>query len=135
MSRICPLGAAWTGRGRPPAGYFTKRLAEDWLRDTLDQVRRGTLPGLVRTGPTVADAAAEYLRYVEHDRARKPSTVAGYRWIIDGQILPRLGPQNCSKSIRATLFAAARTPFVGVRTRAIRGIGVYRRWFSAAVDD
>lgn len=27
------LGPAWTERGRPPAGYFTKRLAEDWLRD------------------------------------------------------------------------------------------------------
>lgn len=85
------LGPAWTGRGRPPVGYFTKRLAEEWLRDALDQARRGTLPGLVRTGATVADAAAEYLRYVEHDRARKPSTVAGYRWIIDAQILPVLG--------------------------------------------
>jgi len=85
------LGAAWSERGRPPAGYFTKRQAEEWLRDTLDQARRGTLPGLVRTGSTVADAAAEYLRYVEHDRARKPSTVAGYRWIIDARILPGLG--------------------------------------------
>ncbi len=85
------VGDVWTGRGRPPAGYFTKRQAEDWLRDTLDQARRGTLAGLVRTGATVADAAAEYLRYVAHDRARKPSTVAGYRWIIDAQILPGLG--------------------------------------------
>src|SRR5438094_7008045 len=56
------LGPAWTERGRPPAGYLTKRLAEDWLRDTLDQVRRGTLPGMVRTGATFADAAAEWLR-------------------------------------------------------------------------
>jgi len=85
------LGPAWTERGRPPVGCFTKRLAEEWLRDALDQARRGTLPGLVRTGATVADAAAEYLRYVEHDRARKPSTVAGYCWIIDAQILPVLG--------------------------------------------
>ncbi len=46
------LGPAWTDRGRPPAGYFTKRLAEAWLRDALDQARRGTLPGLVRTGAT-----------------------------------------------------------------------------------
>ncbi len=82
------LGPAWSERGRPPAGYFTKRLAEDWLRDVFDQARRGTLPGLVRTGATVADATAEYLRYIEHDRERKPSTVQGYRWIINAQILP-----------------------------------------------
>jgi hypothetical protein len=25
------LGPAWTGRGRPPARHFTKRLAEDPL--------------------------------------------------------------------------------------------------------
>lgn len=64
---------------RPAAGYFTKRLAEDWLRDTLDAARRGTLPGAVRTGATFADAAAEWLRYVEHDRAVKPSTLRDYQ--------------------------------------------------------
>jgi hypothetical protein len=26
------IGPAWSERGRPPTGYFTKRLAEDWLR-------------------------------------------------------------------------------------------------------
>jgi integrase len=85
------LGPAWSERGRPPAGYYTKRLAEDQLRDLLDEARRGTLPGLVQTGATVADAAAEYLRYIEHDRERKPSTVQGYRWIVNGQILPTFG--------------------------------------------
>jgi hypothetical protein len=50
----------------------------DWLRDTLDSARRGTLPGSVRTGATFADAAAEWLRYVEHDRDVKPSTLTGY---------------------------------------------------------
>ncbi|HEY1508535.1 MAG TPA: hypothetical protein VGF93_06010, partial [Solirubrobacteraceae bacterium] len=48
------LGPAWTQRGRPPAGYFTKRRAEAWLREVLDQARRGTLPGMVRTGATFA---------------------------------------------------------------------------------
>jgi hypothetical protein len=84
------IGPAWSERGRPPAGYFTKRLAEDWLRDLLGDARRGTLPGLVRTGATVADAAAEYLRYIEHDRERKPSTVKGYRWIVNAQIPARV---------------------------------------------
>jgi hypothetical protein len=30
------------------------------------------LLGMVRTAATFADAAAEWLRYVEHDRMRKP---------------------------------------------------------------
>lgn len=85
------VGPAWTERGRPAAGYFTKRTAEDWLWDVFDQARRGTLPGLVRTGATVADAAAEYLRYIEHYRMRKPSTVQGYRWIVDARVVPELG--------------------------------------------
>src|SRR5437667_10514757 len=85
------IGPAWSERGRPPAGYFTKRTAEDWLRDLLDEARRGTLPGMVRTGATFADAAAEYLRYVEHDRGRKPSTVRGYRSVIEAHLLPAFG--------------------------------------------
>jgi len=76
------LGPAWTERGRPAAGYFTKRTAEAWLRDTLDEARRGTLPGMVRTGATFADAAAEWLRYVEHERACKPSTLEDYRQMV-----------------------------------------------------
>jgi integrase len=85
------LGPAWTDRGRPATGYLTKRLAENWLRDVLDQARRGTLPGMVRTGATFGEAAAEYLRYVEHDRGRKPSTVRGYRSAIDAHLLPAFG--------------------------------------------
>ena len=85
------LGPAWTERGRPPAGYFTKRLAEDWLRDVLVSARRGTLAGQVETGATFADAAAEWLRYVELDRQRKPSTLEGYRAIVHSQLLPAFG--------------------------------------------
>jgi hypothetical protein len=39
------IGPAWTSRGRPATGYFTKRTAEDWLREVLGQARAGTLPG------------------------------------------------------------------------------------------
>jgi integrase len=85
------LGPAWTERGRPPAGYFTKRQAEDWLRDVLVEARRGTLAQQVRTGVTFADAAAEWLRYVEVDRGRKPSTLAGYQALVRSQLLPAFG--------------------------------------------
>src|SRR5215207_408899 len=80
------IGPAWKGRG-----YFTKRTAEAWLREVLDQARRGTLPGLVRTGVAFVEAADEWLRYVEHDRERKPSTVAGYRALVLSLLLPTVG--------------------------------------------
>lgn len=85
------LGPAWAGRGRPPQGYYTKRLAEEWLREVLHQAARGELPGQNRTGVTFAEATAEWLRYVEFDRQRKPSTLAGYRWIVQAQLLPAFG--------------------------------------------
>jgi hypothetical protein len=54
------LGPARTERGRPPAGYFTKRTAEAQLRTMLEDARRGTLQGSVETGVTFAEAAAEW---------------------------------------------------------------------------
>jgi integrase len=73
------LGPAWTQRGRPQAGYFTKRTAHAWLDETLAEARRGELAGMVRTGTTFPHAAEEWLRYVEQERACKPSTVKDYR--------------------------------------------------------
>jgi hypothetical protein len=77
------LGPAWTSRGRPPAGYFTKRQAQNWLDDILARARRNELPGMVATGATLADAAAEWLRYCEHERAVKFSTLTEYRHAAD----------------------------------------------------
>jgi hypothetical protein len=57
----------------------------------LDQARRGTLPGMVRTGATFADPAAECLRYIEDDRGRKPSAVRGYRSAIEAHPLSVFG--------------------------------------------
>jgi hypothetical protein len=87
------IGPAWTERGNPPAGYVTKRLAEAWLRNVLDQARRGTLPGMVRRGATFADAAAEFLRYVADERDRKPSTLRDYRSVITAHLLPRFADE------------------------------------------
>jgi len=38
------IGPAWAERGRPPAGYFTKRTVEVWLRAVLDEARSGRCP-------------------------------------------------------------------------------------------
>jgi hypothetical protein len=85
------IGPAWTSRGRPTAGYFTKRTADAWLSDVLDQARLGTLAGMVKTGATFADAAAEYLRWLEQDRERKPSTMRDYHSIVRVHLLPTFG--------------------------------------------
>lgn len=85
------IGPAWTDRGRPRVGYFTKRTAEAWLRDILAQATKGTLPGMVRTGASFAEVAEEYLRYLEHDRERKPSTLHDYRSIVRAHLLPAFG--------------------------------------------
>lgn len=87
------LGPAWSERGRPPAGYFTERTAEAWLSDVLDRARRGTLPGMIRTGATFADAAHEWLRYVEQERGRKASTLADYRSVVTAHLIPAFGEQ------------------------------------------
>jgi len=85
------IGPVWSGRGRPGPGTFTKRSAEAWLREVLDQARGGTLPGMVRTDVTVAMAAEEYLRLLEVDRQRKPSTLRDYASVVHAHLLPRFG--------------------------------------------
>ena len=97
------IGPVWTGRGRPAEGHFTKRLAEDWLHDRLEEVRRESAAAAAAPGPrsravraaptsvTLAEAAAEYLRFAEQDRGCKPSTVRGYRNAIKVHLLPVFG--------------------------------------------
>ena len=67
-------------RARPSAGRLVsrKRTAEAWLREVLDQARRGELPGQLRTGATFADAAAEWLRFIAEDRVRDPRGAGGW---------------------------------------------------------
>jgi hypothetical protein len=106
------IGPSWTDRGRPAAGYFTKRLAED----VLHEARRGTLPGMTRSGATFADAAAEYLRYCEHDRGCKPSTLRDYRSNLEAHLLPAFGDQPL-ESITPDTIDAWRNSLVGLSSR------------------
>ncbi len=85
------IGPAWTGRGRPRAGYLTKRAAEEWLRETLDEARERAQAGAKQLDATFAEAAREWLRYVEHDRACKPSTLRSYRSSLEAHLLPAFG--------------------------------------------
>jgi hypothetical protein len=67
-------------------------LAEQALAAILADARRGTLEGALRSGAIFADASAEWLRYVEHDRQRRPSTVADYRGVVEHALDPEFGP-------------------------------------------
>src|SRR4051794_19439593 len=97
--RTAARSSARSGRcgpsaARPPEGYFTKRTAEAWLRDVLNQAERGVLPGMVRTGRTFGDAADEYLRYLIDDRQRKASTVRDARSVIANHLLAPFGARR-----------------------------------------
>src|SRR4051794_14948366 len=77
------LGPAWTGKGRPPEGHLTRRTAEEALAAILTDARRGELAVPTGVGPTFADAAAEYLRYVEEERDVDVKTARDYRGVVD----------------------------------------------------
>jgi integrase len=76
------LGPAWGGRGRPPAGHYTRRMAEEELQEVLTDARRGELDAPITTGVTFADATAEWLRHAAQDRACKASTLTDYRLVV-----------------------------------------------------
>jgi integrase len=87
------LGKAWTKRGRPAEGYLTKQGAQRELDAILADARRHRLTSQPRLASTVtfSEAAREWLRYVEHDRKRRPSTITDYRWIVERRLLPDFG--------------------------------------------
>src|SRR3954470_3213497 len=85
------LGPAWTGRGRPRAGYLTRRSAQVCLDEILAQARAGVLPGMVRTGATFEQAATEWLRWIRVDRQRKRSTLDDYRSAVRAHLVPAFG--------------------------------------------
>lgn len=71
------LGPAYSGKGRPPAGHFTRKTAESELHATLTDARRGALPVQRQTtGATFSDAADAWLAYCKP--RCKPSTIYGY---------------------------------------------------------
>ncbi|MGH3265172.1 MAG: tyrosine-type recombinase/integrase, partial [Trebonia sp.] len=92
------IGPAWTERGRPADGYFTKRTAEAWLRERVHEVGQAfSRPG---TSVTFAEAAAEWLRFIEEDRARKPSTITDYRNVLRSRLLPVFGERPIEEITR-----------------------------------
>lgn len=95
--RVTARGATiWrAGDGpKPDDSFLTPSEAEERLRGLLAGAPRiSTLDrrsGLV----TFADACAEWLRYLEHDRLRAPSTLADYRNAVRSYLLPAFGEEE-----------------------------------------
>jgi hypothetical protein len=87
------LGPAWKEKGRPPAGFYTERKAQEALQAILTDARRGKLaiPDPVRDARTYSDAVEEWLRYVEHERGNSPNTVYDYRRTAEKRLVPEFG--------------------------------------------
>ncbi|MBO0768068.1 MAG: site-specific integrase [Solirubrobacterales bacterium] len=125
------IGPAWTDRGRPREGYFTKRTAEAWLYDVLAAARHGTLAGMRSGGATFAEVAAEWLRFIEQDRERKPSTIVDYRSALHAHLLPAFGDRPVEE-ITYEEIEAWRGTLAGLSSRSknkllIQLHGIFRR--------
>jgi integrase len=110
------IGPAATGRGRPPAGTYSRRTAQAWLDDLLAEARAGTLPGASGVGVLFDEAAAEWLRYVEFDRAVKPSYLRSCRAAVR-PFLAVFGGRRCDEITRHDVERWRRSLTSGARTR------------------
>jgi hypothetical protein len=97
------IGPAWTEKGgRPKQGYFTRRDAKAKLDEILTDARQGRIPDPgERSGKTFGDATAELLRYVEQEKARRPSTVRDYRYTAESTLEPEFGKDTPLEAITA----------------------------------
>jgi integrase len=126
------IGPAWTARGRPAAGTFTKRTAESWLVDVLAQARKGTLPGMRSGGALFSEAAAEWLRFIAEDRRRKPNTLRDYNAGVKKYLLPAFGELELEAITRADIEAWRRTLPLNLSSRSENKLlielhGIFRR--------
>jgi integrase len=105
------LGRVWTKRTRPPEGYLTRGMAEARLRAILD----GDDP-LVNVAPshiTFGQACGEHLRYLEHDRQRKRSTISDARSTVKMHLLPAFGSSTPVENVTTTDIDELRERLLG----------------------
>ncbi|HEY5429041.1 MAG TPA: site-specific integrase [Solirubrobacteraceae bacterium] len=86
---------------------------------------------MVPTGVTFVDAAAEWLRFIEEDRERKPSTLVDYRSALNAHLLPAYGDQPL-EAITPKAIETWRRSLTGLSNRSTNKLliqmhGVFRR--------
>jgi integrase len=123
------IGPAWTRRGRPEPGYFNRHTASEWLRARLNELDDAAAAG-ADLNVTFAEAASEWLRYVEEDRAVKATTLRDYRSGLDHHLLPAFGERQLVSISASDLERWRSTIDLSPRTRnklMIAVGGIYRR--------
>jgi integrase len=128
------LGPAWEERGRPPVGYHTRRTAVAALDALLTDLRRQGLVARPAEGATFGDACAEWLRWIEHDRKRRVSTLRDYKRVVKTRLLPEFGADTRLERITSPQVDAWRERLVasGLSARTVNKLltnlhGVFRR--------
>jgi integrase len=105
------LGRVWTKRTRPPAGYLTRGMAEARLAAIL--AGDDALVNITPSHVTFREACDERLRYVEHDRHRKRSTVNDYRNVINHDLISFLGADTPVEDITTERVDAFKDHLLG----------------------
>ncbi len=120
------LGRVWSGAGRPREGYLTKQQAQRALDEILADARR-VGPGARRrigSQPTFADAAQEWLSYVEFDRKRRASTLRDYGHVVESALLPMFGEVRLEQ-LTSEMIDAYRVHLVAEDRLSARTINKY----------
>ena len=103
------LGDQWLGRGRPPAGAYTERMAKDALADLLAEARRAPrAASQTKSGKTFGDACAEHERYSRDDKQLATSTLNDYRNTVNARLLPEFGADTPLEQITTERIDAYR---------------------------
>lgn len=103
--RRTPRGAVvWRAADgpKPTPAHLTPDEAADALRAILagaPRVPREAGSGASLSVPTFNDAVQEWLRYVEHEKKRKPSTLRDYRNVARHDLLPRFGKETPMRKV------------------------------------
>ncbi len=106
------IGAAWTGRGRPPDGAYTRKTAEAWLDALLVDLRRGIGIPSADAASTFADAASAWYRAGCTVQAWKPATRRDYRSALSAHLGVDLDPVSGE-------VVEARAPFGDLRLEEV----------------
>lgn len=131
------LGPVWKEKGRPPGGYFTRRRAQEALDAILTDARRGKLsiPDPVLGAKTYGDACEAWLRYIEHERGRSPSTLRDYAHTVKHRLVPTFGADTPVASIttadidavRETLLSEGKLSRRTVQKALVLNYGILKR--------
>jgi integrase len=100
------LGRVWTKRTRPPAGHLTRGMAEARLQAIL--AGDDALVNITPSHVTFKEACDELLRYLEHDKQRKRSTIRDARSTINAHLLDEFGEDTPIEDITTADIGAYR---------------------------